>query len=637
MISRIQQILTRYWGHSQFRPLQQDIILSVLDGHDTLALMPTGGGKSICFQVPALTKEGICIVISPLIALMKDQVERLKSQGIPAVAVVSGMSRKEIDITLDNCIHGKEKFLYISPERLSSDVFRARLPQMNVNLLAIDEAHCISQWGYDFRPSYLAIAEIRTLIPGVPVLALTATATADVQQDILEKLEFKNPNVFKKSFERKNLSYIVLHEEDKNGRLLKIAQNIAGTGIVYVRTRKKTREVAEFLAKNGIKAGYYNAGLSRDIRHRVQEDWMSNKLRIVVATNAFGMGIDKSEVRFVVHMDLPDNLEAYYQEAGRAGRDEKKSWAITLFNQSDRAEMEHRALVSFPEISVIRNTYQALGNYFQLPVGIGKGNSYPFDISNFCSTYELNMSEVFSSLKILELQGLLSLTETIEFYARVHFTMRSEHLYEFQVKNPRLDQFIKVLLRSYEGLFDEYVKINESEIALRAGMSRAEAIQQLELLVKLNVLDYKAASDTPQLVYLTERLDSRDLHIDRQHLSDRKQRYLVRAKAMMNYVETHHDCRSQVLLAYFGEDASRRCGVCDVCMQRNKIGLSDLEFNRIRASVQGILGDYPLLLNELVSKLGQNEEGELIKVIEWLIDNEEIRYTKGNKLAWNGD
>ena len=385
----IHQILTKHWGYSTFRSLQQEIILSVLNGNDTLALLPTGGGKSICFQVPAMAQDGICIVISPLIALMKDQVENLQKKNIPAIAVISGMSRNEIDIALDNCVYGKVKFLYVSPERLLSELFTERLQNMKVNLLAIDEAHCISQWGYDFRPAYLKIVDIRQLLPNVPVLALTATATKTVENDIQEKLNFKSKLVFRKSFQRKNLSYVVLYEEDKLKRLLKVISNIKGTGIVYARTRKKAQDIANFLIRNKIKAEFYHAGLSSAARNKVQENWMKEKTRVVVATNAFGMGIDKSNVRFVVHFDSPESIEAYYQEAGRAGRDEEKSYAILLYSQTDKAEIEHRMESNFPDLKKIKNTYQAIGNYLKLPVGSGKGVSFNFDLSELCNMYNL--------------------------------------------------------------------------------------------------------------------------------------------------------------------------------------------------------------------------------------------------------
>jgi ATP-dependent DNA helicase RecQ len=633
----IHQVLTKHWGYSTFRSLQSEIILSVLDGKDTLALLPTGGGKSICFQVPAMAKDGICIVISPLIALMKDQVENLMKKSIPAVAVVSGMSKNEIDITFDNCIYGKEKFLYVSPERLSSEMFIERLQKMKVNLLAIDEAHCISQWGYDFRPAYLKIAELRKFLPGVPVLALTATATKTVEKDIIQKLDFKNHNVFRKSFERKNLSYVVLYEEDKLNRLLKIVNRINGTGIVYARTRKKTQDIVAFLLRNKIKAEFYHAGLTSEMRSGVQDNWVKEKTRIVVATNAFGMGIDKSNVRLVVHFDSPDSIEAYYQEAGRAGRDEQKSFAILLYNQTDRAELEQRLETNFPEMKKIRNVYQALGNYLKLPVGSGKGVNFDFDLSAFANTYNMQVSETYNCLKILELQGLIAMNESVGLQSRIHFTYKAENLYEFQVKNPSYDHFIKIILRSYEGVFDEYTPINENDLSRRAVLPRDEVVRLLSMLDRLKILSYLPANDKPQLTYLEERLDKTDLRIDNENLADRKRRFTERVKAFISYAESHHRCRSQLLVAYFGETNTQRCGVCDYCLERNKADVSELEFDTILTEVKIILLKESIGITELVNQIHPSNENKTLRVIEWLIDNEQIRYIEGNRLEWTED
>ena len=630
----IHQVLRKHWGYSSFRPLQQDIILSVLDGKDTLALMPTGGGKSLCFQVPAMARDGICIVISPLIALMKDQVANLQKRSIPAVAVISGMSRNEIDIALENSIHGKIKFLYVSPERLATDIFIERVKRMKVNLLAIDEAHCISQWGYDFRPAYLKIAEIRMLLPDVPMLALTATATQQVESDIIDKLELKTPGIFKKSFERKNLSYVVLYEEDKLNRLLKITNRISGTGIVYARTRKKTQDIAAFLGRNRISAEFYHAGLTSTARNSVQQNWMKEKTRIVVATNAFGMGIDKSNVRFVVHVDAPESLEAYYQEAGRAGRDEEKSFAVLLYNRTDRIDLEQRMDTTFPEIKKIKNAYQALGNYLKIPVGSAKGISFDFDMSSFCNTYNLPPGETYNCLKILELQGLLAMSDSVGLQSRLMFSYRADDLYEFQVKNPMYDHFIKVILRSYEGIFDDYVNINESEISLRSAMTKEEVVKHLNSLHRLHVLSYFPANDKPQITWLEERLDASAFQIDREHLADRKKRFIERARAFLHYAEEKHTCRSQMLVSYFGEKNPNRCGVCDYCLERNKADVSDLEFDQIHSEVKSLLLRKPIGLHELMEHIRPSNENKTLRVIEWLIDNEQIRYADGNKLEW---
>lgn len=633
----IQQVLTRFWGFSNFRPLQKEIIHSVLEGHDTLALMPTGGGKSLCFQVPAMANEGICIVVSPLIALMKDQVENLRKRNIPATTIISGMSKNEIDVALDNCIFGKEKFLYVSPERLSTEIFIERLQRMKVNLLAIDEAHCISQWGYDFRPAYLNIAEIRKYIPNVPVLALTATATRKVEKDIQEKLLFKKPLVFRKSFERKNLSYVVLYEEDKLKRLLKVIAGIKGTGIIYARTRKKTQDIAAFLIRNKIPAEHYHAGLTSQARSNVQENWMKEKTRIVVATNAFGMGIDKSNVRFVVHFDSPESIEAYYQEAGRAGRDEEKSYAILMYNQADRADVEQRMETNFPDMKKIRNTYQALGNFFNMPVGSGKNESFDFELSTFCNTYNLPLTETYSSLKILELQALIVMNESVGLQSRLHFLYRAENLYEFQVKNPPFDNLIKVILRSCEGIFDDYITINETELAQRAAISRDEAVRILNALDRLKVLSYLPSNDKPKLTWLEERLEINNLHIDRENLAERKKRFVERARAFLNYAEARHRCRSQMLVAYFGESDTTRCGVCDYCLERNKADVSDMEFEEIYQSIKKLLQKDTTSLNQLIELINPSNENKTLRVIEWLIDNEQIRYVDGNRLEWTED
>lgn len=634
MTNKIHQILAQYWGYSQFRPLQEDIILAVLDGNDTLALMPTGGGKSLCFQVPGMAKDGLCLVISPLIALMKDQVEALRKKGIPAVAIVSGMSRNEIDIALDNCIHGKEKFLYLSPERLSSKIFIERLQHMNINLLAIDESHCISQWGYDFRPSYLRIAEVREHLPGVPVLALTASATPEVQKDIRDKLAFNKGLVFRKSFERKNLSYVVLREDDKLHRMLKVINNVSGTGVIYVRTRRKAKEISEYLNRNKIKSGYYHGGMNSSERTKIQDQWMNGSMRVVVATNAFGMGIDKGNVRFVIHLDLPESLEAYYQEAGRAGRDEKKAYAVLLYNESDKAEMEQRAKTSFPDVKKIRTVYQALANYFNIATGAGQGISFDFALTDFCSKYNFVVHETYNCLKVLELQGLIELSGSVQLQSKIHFTAHRDQLYEFQVKNPELDTIIKIILRSYEGLFDEYVPIQENQLAKRMEKTPFEVERYLSQLQQLQVLSYVPAKDTPQLTFLEPRIDSGSLTIDKNNLADRKERYLIRAKAVLNYAQEKSRCRSQILLSYFGEETWHRCGVCDYCLGRNKTGVSDLEFEMVSNKVELLLQNQKYSLHELVEHLTDSKEETNLKVLEWLLDNNKIKYTGANKLIW---
>ncbi len=636
MQNRIKEILTTFWGYRNFRPLQEDIILSVLEGKDTLALMPTGGGKSICFQVPALVNDGVCVVISPLISLIKDQVEALKKKGIAAASIVSGMKRNEIEIALDNAAYGKTKFLYVTPERLMTELFKARIQNMNVNLLAVDEAHCISQWGYDFRPPYLQIAEIRNLIPKTPVLALTATATPEVQKDIQQKLQFKTSTIFRKSFERKNLSYVVFHEENKMQKLLSIISNVKGTGVIYVRNRKKTKETAEYLQKQNVKASYYHAGLNSEIRSTVQEDWMKEKVRVIVATNAFGMGIDKSNVRFVVHLDLPESPEAYFQEAGRAGRDEEKAYAVLLYNQSDIEDLMSRAQLSFPEVKEVIRIYTALANYYQLAVGSGKGVSYDFDMDLFCKSYKQQPTIVHHCIKILEMQGLISLSDSIDLHSRLHITVKHDELYDFQVRYPKFDHLIKTILRSHSGVFDDYIQINEKVLAQRTEITKESLIDLLQQLDKLKILSYVLATDAPQLTFLEERLDERDIKIDRQNLAERKERYMKRVRAMIEYTTKPTKCRSKMLLEYFGEIRDQRCGVCDYCLKRNKLEVSDLEFETIQTQVKSTLVSHSIELNELVSHIKESKHDKSIKVIEWLIDNQRISYAKGNLLKWNG-
>lgn len=630
----VQQILLKYWGYSHFRPLQEDVIQSVLAGNDTLALMPTGGGKSLCFQIPALAKEGICIVISPLIALMKDQVENLKAKGIKAMAITSGMSKKEIDIAFDNCVYGDYKFLYLSPERLESDMARTRIQKMKVNLIAVDEAHCISQWGYDFRPSYIKIAEIKEMLPTVPLLGLTATATPDVAIDIQKKLLFKKENLLRKSFERKNLAYVVIKEEDKMARLLKVATRIQGTGIVYVRNRKKTQETTDFLRAHNISADYYHAGLDGSTRDAKQDAWIHSKTRVIVCTNAFGMGIDKPDVRFVVHLDMPDCLEAYFQEAGRAGRDEKKSYAVLLFNEADKINAEHNLLMSFPALEEIRKTYQSLANYFQIPIGSGQGSTFDLDLSDLCSKYNLNHLTAYNSLKLLEREGLLSLSEAFHMPSRVHFLLNKEDLYKFQVEHNAFDGLIKLLLRSYTGLFDTYVKISELDVARRSGRPYEEIKRMLVDLNKMEVLSYIPQTDMPQLAFLVPRLDARNIMISDELLRKRKERARERTDAMIHYADSKTKCRSQILLSYFGETDSYRCGVCDFCIARNKLELSSLEFETVAGQVKELVSKKPLPLIELVNSIRNSKEDKTIKVVQWLVDNGKMFYTDANELVW---
>ncbi len=627
------QILLKYWGYSAFRPLQEDIIRSVSEGKDTLGLMPTGGGKSITFQVPAMAREGICIVVTPLIALMKDQVENLKKKEIKANAIFSGMTRNEIDITLDNCVYGDIKFLYVSPERLETEMFMARVVKMNVNLLAIDEAHCISQWGYDFRPSYLRIAQIRGFVPDVPLLALTATATPKVVEDIQDKLKFKTKNVFKKSFERKNLVYFVKETEDKSKYLLKIIKKNQGTGIVYVRNRKKTRELSVFMQKHGFSADYYHAGLSNELRSAKQQEWKENKTRIMVSTNAFGMGIDKPDVRFVVHMDLPDSIEAYFQEAGRGGRDEKKAFAVLLYNHSDKLSIKKRLDVNFPDVKDIKKVYAALGNHLKVPYGSGKHQEFGFNLPEFGMQYKLNILKAYNCLKVLEAEGYLELTDEIDNPSKIYFIVGRNDLYKFQVENASFDGFIKLLLRSYSGVFSEYVAIDEHYLAKKSALTRDDVYNYLKKLGKMKIISYIPRKKTPFIIYKEERFEEKSLYISYENLKARKERYIERTEAMLAYCENDHKCRSQQLLAYFGEKDSYRCGQCDVCQRRNELKLSRYEFDLVLEDIKGALHQQSLMLDDLVDSINYSEE-KVLKVIQWLIDNEKIDKEEGNRFSW---
>ncbi len=625
--------MQRYWGYSTFRSIQEEIIRSVYDGHDTLALMPTGGGKSITFQVPALAREGICLVITPLIALMKDQVENLERRGIKANAIHSGMSRHEIEVELDNCAYGDYKFLYLSPERLGTVLFRERLKKLNVNLVAIDESHCISQWGYDFRPSYLRIAELRELLPGVPFLALTATATPEVANDIQERLGFREKRIIKMSFERKNLVYLVRNVEDKNKYLLKIANSIPGSGIVYVRNREKTKEIALLLKKAGISADFYHAGLSPEMRNARQDDWQRGRTRVIVSTNAFGMGIDKPDVRFVVHMDLPDSPEAYFQEAGRAGRDLQLAYAILLYNESDRAKINQRIEANFPEPDEIKRTYQALGSFLGVAIGAGKGEVYDFNLMDFATTYRLNAVKAYNSLKFLEMEGYIELTDELDNPSRLMFLVDRQELYKFQVAHAELDKFIKVILRAFTGVFNHYVKIDEAYLARVSGIPLQTVIDNLKKLTKQKIINYIPRKRTPLIVFTEERLDEKNLYLSPDNYRGRKERFLKRVEAMLQYASGTSKCRSQALLEYFGENDAYRCGKCDVCTSRNELDMSKLEFDKILALLKEALANSPLSTEQLVDSTKQNPE-RVLKVIHFLVDSGKIVRCDDGLLRW---
>jgi len=627
----IQEILKQYWKHDEFRPMQEEIIQSVLLGHDTLALLPTGGGKSVCFQVPALAKDGLCIVVSPLIALMKDQVENLKEKGIEAVSIVSGMGKREIDIELDNCIYGAVKFLYLSPERLLSELVRERIKYMKVNLIAVDEAHCISAWGYDFRPPYLHIADLRDLHPDVPVLALTATATADVREDIQKKLRFKNAVVFQKSFERKSISYVVQNEENKLRKLLDIANGVKGSGIVYVRSRKEAAEIAKFYTENGVKADYYHAGLEASLRSNRQESWKNNRTRVIVATNAFGMGIDKPDVRFVIHKDLPESLEAYYQEAGRAGRDEHKAYAVMLYNQSDRFKQEKKFELSFPSIAEIKQVYHYLANYYQLAYEAGEGLSLDLDLGDFCSKFKLDIVKTINALKFLEQDEYLSFNESVFLPSRFRFEVQNEQLYNFQIQNPGWDAFIKTLLRSYGGSFENYVRLREFDLARRTQMNVQQVIGALKQLQEFKILSYQQQTDMPQVTWLKPRQQANALYINKKAIDERKAVYRKKMEAVFAYA-VHKKCRSQMLLAYFDELNTDKCGICDVCLEEKRQKNASEIFDDITTEIIQLLSKEPLNTGALVTSVFTGTEKEKIETIRLLLDAGKIKFA-GEKLV----
>ncbi len=632
-MEEFKKILTKFWGYTDFRPLQLEVIQSIAAGKDTLALMPTGGGKSITFQVFSLSTQGICLVITPLIALMKDQVENLNRRGIKALAIHSGMSMLEIKIALDNVVWGDYKFLYISPERVITARFQERLKNMNVNLIAVDEAHCISQWGYDFRPSYLRISEVRKILEGKPVLALTATATPRVIDDIQENLNFEEKNVLSKSFVRENLVYLVREQEDKQKYLLQTLLKAGGSGIVYVRSRRKTKEIADFLKKYNISADYFHAGLRTETRSAKQDLWKLGKIRVIVSTNAFGMGIDKPDVRFVIHIEPPDSLEAYFQEAGRAGRDGKKAAAVLLFNNADKLKLKKHVTTAFPEIPKIKRIYEALCNFLQVAEGHGLNQIYDFNIGAFAEAFKFQISMVFNSLKILQREDYLEFTEEVDNPSRIYFKVNRDDLYKFQVANAVFDGFIKLLLRSYTGLFNGYVRIDEPLMAKRAGIDGDTVYNFLKKLSQLNIIDYIPRKKTPFIVFTKQRLPISQLKITKENYDNRKKDYLGRIEAVINYASSQSKCRSQLLLEYFGEFDSPKCEKCDVCQSRNSLELGKAEFNQIADQIKKIL-ENPVTYEELLFKLSGDQQ-EMIKVVRWLLDNKKIIYRIDYKLEWH--
>ncbi|MDL2244077.1 RecQ family ATP-dependent DNA helicase [Parabacteroides sp. OttesenSCG-928-J18] len=614
-------ILQKYWGHDAFRPLQEDIIRSVCEGRDTLGLMPTGGGKSITFQVPAMAMEGVCLVVTPLIALMKDQVDNLRRLGIKATAVYSGMRREEIITQLENCIFGNYKFLYISPERLSTEVFQAKLQAMQVSLLVVDECHCISQWGYDFRPSYLKIADIREQLPDVPLLALTATATPVVVDDIQEKLLFKKKNVFQKSFLRPNLSYTVRRTDDKLDQLVYVLERVRGSAIVYVRNRKRTKEIADHLRSQGISADFFHAGLNREDKTAKQNRWKNNECRVIVSTNAFGMGIDKPDVRLVVHIDMPGSLEEYFQEAGRAGRDEQKAYAVALCSGIDNTKLKKRLADEFPDKEFIARVYEALGNYYQIAVGYGLETVHDFMLEDFCHVFKFSMLQAHHALKILELSGYIEYTEEIENASRLRFTATREELYRHLRQDQVTDDILHVILRSYTGIFTDYAYINEAAIATKAGVSGQQVYDLLINLSKYRIVNYIPRKKIPLIIYTQTREELKYLKIPRSAYEERKSRFETRVGKVLEYIDNDTVCRSRMLLRYFGEKESADCGICDVCRAKHATGLTNQEFNAIRTALEETLTTEPVDIKELVHTLSFPMD-KIIETVRFLADND---------------
>ncbi len=633
-MSDTETILKTYFGHDSFRPLQKEIVESVIAGNDTIALLPTGGGKSVCFQVPALIKPGLCIVVTPLIALMKDQVENLRSKNVQALALYSGMSRKEIDFELENCVNGKYKFLYVSPERLMSKHFLDSAQYMELSFLAIDEAHCISQWGYDFRPPYLKIAEFRNKFSNLKCIALTASATPKVIADIEKQLELKKCNIFSKSFVRSNLSYVVQEAENKHGKIADISVKLKGSGLVYVKSRRKTLEIASYLNSHGVSSDYYHAGLEAEERSRKQEDWKRNKIRVMVCTNAFGMGIDKPDVRFVIHEQKPDTLEAYYQEAGRAGRDGKKSYCVLLHHKSDFTEDKKNIETRYPSPKEIARVYELICNYLKVAVGSGQGQSYNFDISELSAYYGVTPNLIYNSLRILEADAYFTASESVYLPSRMKILCTYSELYDWQLRNEGVDQLFKVLLRSYGGLFDFYTNIYEREISRRLHIPERKLKEQLQKLKQVEIIDYIPQNSKPQLNFLENRFSS--IHISDERIAFLRNSYKEKMEYMNRYVLNKKSCRSSELVRYFGEENAGDCGICDVCLSKKDKTKDSEKFNLYYNKIRVLSSDKKFRSHDLATMLKSGETENYLSILRWLKDHGYMDEDGEGYWVWTG-
>lgn len=621
-------ILRQYWGYGAFRGIQQQIIESIGSGRDTLGLMPTGGGKSVTFQVPALAREGLCVVITPLIALMKDQVRNLRQRGIKAVAVYTGMTTEEIVVALENCIFGGVKFLYVSPERISTELFQKKLRRMNVSMITVDEAHCISQWGYDFRPAYLNIAEIRKLLPGVPVLALTATATPEVTDDIQDKLLFAEKNVFRMSFARANLAYVVRRSEDKQAEMLHILSRVQGPAIVYVRNRKRCREICDFLQEKGITAEFYHAGLNNDEKDLRQERWHTGISRVMVATNAFGMGIDKPDVRVVVHVDVPDSPEAYFQEAGRAGRDGQKAYAVLVYSPKDKRTLLKRVADNYPDKDYIRDVYEHMNYYLGIAEGCALGRTFDFDLEEFCRRFGYFPTQAESALRLLSRAGYIEYDEERDNSSRLMFVISREELYRISELSPALESLMRLVLRTYTGLFSEYVFISESVLATRSGMTADMVYASLVELDRRGIIHYIPRKNVPGVTYLVERLDTKYIVIPHEVYEQRKEKYVERINSMIEYCTSDVRCRSRMLLHYFGEEADHNCGMCDVCLQRTSTSLRYGELTDLAARISAQVRDGNCCPEQVVACVGDSRE-KAAETLRYMIGQEMLTVKDG--------